>query len=61
MLTLAIIKPDALAAGKAGKVLAHLEAQGFTVRACRMLTLTGYLLNPDESRPTFIVGLGAEF
>jgi nucleoside-diphosphate kinase len=40
MLTLAIIKPDALAAGKAGKVLAHLEAQGFTVRACRMLTLT---------------------
>jgi len=40
MLTLAIIKPDAVAAGKAGKVLAHLEAQGFVVRACRMTRLT---------------------
>jgi len=29
--------------------------------ACRILTLTGYLLNPDENRPTFIVGLGAQF
>ncbi len=29
--------------------------------AYRILTLTGYLLNPDESRPTFIVGLGAQF
>ena len=29
MLTLAIIKPDAVQAGHAGKVLAHLEAQGF--------------------------------
>jgi hypothetical protein len=27
----------------------------------RQLALTGYLLNPDESRPTFILGLGAEF
>jgi hypothetical protein len=27
----------------------------------RMLTLTGYLLDPDESRPTFIVGLLGEF
>ena len=40
MLTLAIIKPDALASGKAGKVLAHLEAAGFTVRAARMVRLT---------------------
>ncbi len=37
--TLAIIKPDAVAAGKAGKVLAHLEAAGFTVRAIRMTRL----------------------
>ena len=29
--------------------------------AYRMLTLTGYLLDPDESRPTFIVGLLGEF
>jgi len=34
--TLAIIKPDAVAAGTAGKVLAHLEEAGFTVRAARM-------------------------
>lgn len=40
MLTLAIIKPDAMASGKAGKVLAHLEAAGFTVRAARLVRLT---------------------
>ena len=39
-MTLAIIKPDALAAGNAGKVLAHLEAQGFTVRAARLVRLS---------------------
>ncbi len=38
--TLAIIKPDAVAAGKAGKVLAHLEAAGFTLKAARMTRLT---------------------
>jgi len=38
--TLAIIKPDAMAAGKAGKILAHLEGAGFTVRALRMTRLT---------------------
>lgn len=40
MLTLAIIKPDALAAGKAGQVLAHLEAAGFRVRAAVLLHLS---------------------
>ncbi len=40
MLTLAIVKPDAMAAGKAGKVLAHLEAAGFRVRAARLVRLT---------------------
>jgi nucleoside-diphosphate kinase len=39
MLTLAIIKPDAVAAGHAGNILAHLEAQGFRVRALRMTHL----------------------
>lgn len=38
--TLAIIKPDAVAAGKAGKILAHLEGAGFTLRALRMTRLT---------------------
>ena len=40
MLTLAIIKPDAVSAGSAGKILAHLEAQGFTLRAARLVRLT---------------------
>jgi nucleoside-diphosphate kinase len=40
MLTLAIIKPDAMASGKAGKVLAHLEAAGFHMRAARLVRLT---------------------
>ena len=38
--TFAIIKPDAVASGKAGKVLAHLEGAGFRVRALRMLRLS---------------------
>ena len=38
--TLAIIKPDAVASGKAGKVLAHLEAKGFRLRAIRMIRLS---------------------
>lgn len=38
--TLAIIKPDAFGAGKAGKIIAHLEAAGFELRAARVLHLT---------------------
>jgi nucleoside-diphosphate kinase len=38
--TLAIIKPDAVAGGNAGKILAHVEAAGFVVRAARMVKLT---------------------
>ncbi len=38
--TLAIIKPDAFGAGKAGKIIAHLEGQGFAVRAARVMRLT---------------------
>ena len=40
MQTLAIIKPDAIGAGKAGKILAHLEEAGFTVRAAKLSRLT---------------------
>ena len=40
MQTLAIIKPDAIGAGKAGKILAHLEEAGFTVRAAKLTRLT---------------------
>lgn len=38
--TLAIVKPDAVASGKAGKILAHLEQEGFTILATRMTRLT---------------------
>ena len=38
--TLTIIKPDAFASGKAGKIIAHLEAGGFKVRAARVMRLT---------------------
>ena len=38
--TLAIIKPDALGAAKAGRVLAHLEQGGFRLVAARVLHLT---------------------
>jgi len=38
-LTLAIIKPDAVASGKTGKILTHLEEAGFTVRAMRVARL----------------------
>ena len=38
--TLTIIKPDAFNSGKAGKVIAHLEQQGFKVRASRVMHLT---------------------
>jgi nucleoside-diphosphate kinase len=40
MLTLAIVKPDAVAAGNTGKILALLEGQGFKVRAARLLRLS---------------------
>jgi nucleoside-diphosphate kinase len=38
--TLAIIKPDAVGSGRAGRILAHLEDQGFAIRALRLTTLS---------------------
>ena len=40
-LTLGIVKPDAVAGGKTGRIIAHLEQAGFTVRAARLVRLTG--------------------
>ncbi len=40
MLTLAIVKPDAVATGKTGAIIAHLEAEGFAIRAARLVRLT---------------------
>jgi nucleoside-diphosphate kinase len=38
--TLTIIKPDAFAAGKAGKIIAHLEGAGFKLVAARVMRLS---------------------
>lgn len=55
--TLAIIKPDAVGAGKAGKILAHLESGGFAVRALRLTTLSqaqaGAFYSVHEGRPFY--------
>lgn len=55
-LTLAIIKPDAVGAGKAGKILAHLEEAGFTVRALRLLSLS-----PAQAGAFYAVHRGRPF
>ena len=55
--TLAIIKPDAFAAGKAGKIIAHLEAAGFTLRAARVMHMTttqaGAFYEVHKARPFY--------
>jgi nucleoside-diphosphate kinase len=55
--TLAIIKPDAVGSGKAGKILAHLEGAGFTVRALRLTRLSsaqaGAFYAVHEGRPFY--------
>ena len=38
--TLAILKPDSVAAGKAGAILAKLQGEGFVIRGLKMLRLT---------------------
>ena len=38
--TLAIIKPDALAARNAGRIIQRVEESGFTIRAMRLLNIT---------------------
>ena len=38
--TLTIIKPDAVAAGNSGRIIAHLEREGFKILAMKKITLT---------------------
>jgi nucleoside-diphosphate kinase len=54
--TLAIIKPDAFGGGKAGKIIAHLEAAGFRLRAARILHMT-----PDQAGAFYEVHRGRPF
>jgi len=55
--TLVIIKPDAVQSGKAGSILAHLEASGFTVRALQMTRMNvvqaGAFYAVHKERPFF--------
>ena len=55
--TLAIIKPDAVGGRKAGKILAHLEEAGFTVRALKLTSLNaaqaGAFYAVHEGRPFY--------
>ena len=56
-LTLGIIKPDAVQSGKAGSILAYLEASGFTVRALQMTGMNtvqaGSFYAVHKERPFF--------
>jgi len=56
-LTLGIVKPDAIESGKAGKIVAHLEQGGFTIRAARLVRLTleqaGAFYEVHRERPFF--------
>src|ERR1700749_74067 len=55
--TLTIIKPDAFGGGKAGKIIAHLEAQGFQILASRVLHMTqaeaGAFYEVHKDRPFY--------
>jgi nucleoside-diphosphate kinase len=56
-LTLGIVKPDAVATGKTGRIVAHLEQAGFTLRAARLVRLTtaqaGAFYAVHRERPFF--------
>ena len=56
-LTLGIIKPDAVQSGKAGSIMSHLEASGFTVKALKMTVMNtvqaGAFYAVHKERPFF--------
>lgn len=55
--TLTIIKPDAFAGGKAGKIIALLEDKGFSVRAVRAMQMSkeqaGLFYEVHKGRPFY--------
>jgi nucleoside-diphosphate kinase len=55
--TLTIVKPDAFGSGKAGKIIAHLEGQGFKVLAARVMHLSqaeaGAFYEVHKERPFY--------
>ena len=48
--TLTILKPDSVAAGKAGAILAHLEGEGFRLAGVKKIRLA-----PDQARAFYAV------
>lgn len=54
--TLTIIKPDAVARALTGKIFAHLEDDGFRIRALRVMTLT-----ENQAREFYAVHRGRPF
>jgi nucleoside-diphosphate kinase len=48
--TLAILKPDSVAAGRAGSILAHLEKEGFRIRGLKRIRMTS-----DQARRFYAV------
>ena len=55
--TLTIVKPDAFGAGKAGKIIGHLEAAGFKVITSRVLKMSerqaGAFYEVHKERPFY--------
>ncbi len=54
--TLGIVKPDAIETGKAGLIMAHLQREGFVLRAARLLRLT-----PAQAGAFYAVHRGRPF
>ena len=56
-ITLGIVKPDAVASGKSGLIIAHLQREGFVLRAARLTRLTagqaGAFYEVHKGRPFY--------
>lgn len=56
-LTLGMLKPDAIASGKAGLIIAHLQKEGFVLRATRLVRLSpaqaGAFYEVHKGRPFY--------
>jgi len=56
-ITLGIVKPDAVETGKTGLIIAHLQKEGFVLRAARLVRLTtaqaGAFYEVHKGRPFY--------
>lgn len=55
--TLAIIKPDAVSSGNTGKIIAHIESNGFSIKALKLTVLNreqaGAFYSVHEGKPFY--------